>query len=41
MRTVNDELNNWLLKTDEYFESSKKDVKLGHIALYFDDNLLN
>lgn len=41
MRTVNDELNNWLLKTDEYFELSKKDVKLEHIALYFDDNLLN
>jgi hypothetical protein len=41
MRTVNDELNNWLLKTDEYFESSKKDVKLKHIALYFDDNFLD
>jgi hypothetical protein len=41
MRTVNDELDNWLSKTDEYFESSKKNVKLKHIALYFDDNLLN
>lgn len=41
MRTVNDELVNWLSKTEEYFESSKKDAKLQHIALYFDDNLLN
>jgi len=41
MKTVNDESDNWLSKTDEYFESSKNDVKLKHIILYFDDNLLN
>jgi len=41
MRTVNDELDNWLSKTNEYFESSKKDLKLKHIVLCFDDNQLN
>jgi len=41
MRTVSDELDIWVSKTDEYFESSKKDTKLKHIALYFDDNILN
>jgi len=40
LNTVNERLGFWLLKTDEYLISSKKE-KSKHIALFFDDNILN
>ena len=40
LNTVNERLGFWLRKTDEYATSSKKE-KSKHIALFFDDNILN
>jgi len=39
MKSVNDDVDVWLLKTEEYVKLSKTNPK--HIALYFDDNSLN
>ena len=40
MKSVNDDVDVWLSKTEEYVKSSKK-INPKHIALYFDDNSLN
>jgi len=40
MKAVEDDLGMWLSKTEEHVELSKK-ARPMHIALYFDDNLLN
>ena len=40
MKAVNDNVDVWLSKTEEYVKSSKK-TNPKHIALYFDDNILN
>ncbi|MBS1268180.1 MAG: hypothetical protein MAG458_00902 [Nitrosopumilus sp.] len=40
MNSINEKMNYWLSKIDEHIEESNK-IKPKHIALYFDDNLLN
>ena len=40
MKSVNDDVDVWLSKTEEYVKLSKK-TNSKHIALYFDDNILN
>ena len=40
MKSVNDDVDVWLSKTEEYVKLSKK-INPKHIALYFDDNILN
>jgi hypothetical protein len=40
MKSINDDVGAELSKTEEYVKSSKK-INPKHIALYFDDNILN
>jgi len=40
MKSVNDDVDMQLSKIEEYVKSSKK-INPKHIALYFDDNILN
>ncbi len=40
MKSVNGDIGMGLSKTEDYVKSSKK-IKPKHIALYFDDNILN
>ena len=40
MKSVNDDVDAWLSKTEEHVKLSKK-TNPKHIALYFDDNIIN